>query len=32
MNSSTDITAFSTRMLANALETLQIAAAEDDGD
>ena len=32
MSSNTDITAFSTRMLASSLETLQIAAAEDNGD
>ena len=32
MNSSRDITTFSPRMLANALEKFQIAAAEDDGD
>ncbi|MGV0432247.1 YbjN domain-containing protein [Corynebacterium sp. 20_84] len=32
MNSSRDITTFSTSMLVSALDTLQIAAAEDDGD
>ena len=32
MNSSRDITTFSTPMLISALDTLQIAAAEDDGD
>ena len=32
MNSSRDITTFSTPMLVSALDTLQIAAAEDDGD
>lgn len=32
MSSNTDITAFSTRMLVSALDTLQIAAAEDNGD
>lgn len=32
MSSNRDITTFSTSMLTNALNTLQIAAAEDDGD
>ena len=32
MNSNRDITTFSTPMLISALEKLQIAAAEDDGD